>query len=163
MIPALMLAAALVAPDVPSDAITPGVDNPSVTQATIGQTICVHNWTKSVRPPASYTNALKVKQLKALGYPDQDPSHYEEDHRESLEVGGDPRDPANLYPEPYSPASGFGARVKDKLERSVGRAICATTITLEQGRAILKGNWIDAFHRYCGPTPSATCRVSSAP
>jgi hypothetical protein len=159
MIVGLVLAAALTASDVPNDATTPGVDNPAVTQQTIGQTICVHNWTKTVRPPASYTNALKVKQLKALGYADQDPSHYEEDHRLSIEDGGDPRAEGNLYPEPYDPASGYGARVKDKLETATSHAICAGTITLEQGRAILKGNWKDAFQRYCGTDPSADCKV----
>ena len=156
---ALLIAAALIVPDVPDDARTPGVDNPAVTQANIGQTICVHGWTSTVRPPASYTNALKRKQLAALGYADQNPAHYEEDHRESIEDGGDPRAPANLYPEPYFPPSGYGARVKDKLETATSHAICRRAITLAQGRAILKGNWRTAFARYCGLTPSATCNV----
>ena len=53
-----------------------------MTQATIGSAICVKGWTKTSRPPESYTNAPK----KALWhYPDRNPSHYEEDHLISLE------------------------------------------------------------------------------
>ena len=47
----------------PAHARTPGVTNPAVTKATIGTTICVKNWTKTIRPPTSYTNALKAKQM----------------------------------------------------------------------------------------------------
>ena len=32
---------------------SPGVLNPDVTQANINATICVHGWTKSIRPPTS--------------------------------------------------------------------------------------------------------------
>jgi hypothetical protein len=37
---------------------TPGVVNPDVTQANIGSTICRHGWTRTIRPPVEYTNAL---------------------------------------------------------------------------------------------------------
>ena len=46
---------------------TPGVLNPDVTQETINATICVHGWTKTIRPPTSYTNELKRKQLREYG------------------------------------------------------------------------------------------------
>jgi len=32
-------------------ASTPGAFNPDVRQSTIDQTICVHGWTKTIRPP----------------------------------------------------------------------------------------------------------------
>ena len=35
----------------------------NVTQATISSTICKTGWTATIRPPASYTNALKRAQL----------------------------------------------------------------------------------------------------
>jgi hypothetical protein len=47
----------------PSHVRTPGVTNPAVTKATIETTICVKNWTKTVRPTTTYTNALKLKQM----------------------------------------------------------------------------------------------------
>src|SRR5437660_7447025 len=50
----------------PDPATTPGVVNPDITQGNIGETICNPNWsTKSIRPPVSYTNHLKVQQLAA--------------------------------------------------------------------------------------------------
>src|SRR4051794_16847852 len=44
--------------------LTPGVLNPDVTQATIATTICVHGWTRTVRPPSSYTGDLKLRQMR---------------------------------------------------------------------------------------------------
>src|SRR5690349_18241184 len=65
---------------------TPGVPSPAVTQATIHATICVSGWTKTVRPPASYTDRLKVQQLAADSrYTDHNPAHFEEDHLIPLE------------------------------------------------------------------------------
>jgi len=81
---------------------SPGAVNPEVTQENIGETICVRGWTKGIRPPASYTSRVKRRQLAILGYADQNTTHYEEDHRVPLEVGGHPRDPRNLFPEPRS-------------------------------------------------------------
>jgi hypothetical protein len=41
----------------PDPTLTPGATNPDITQATIAATICNPNWsTKTIRPPASYTN-----------------------------------------------------------------------------------------------------------
>ena len=46
--------------------LTPGVLNAAVSQATIAQTICRRGWTRTIRPPTTYTNALKVRQLAQL-------------------------------------------------------------------------------------------------
>jgi hypothetical protein len=43
--------------------------NPAVTQATIEQTICVRGWTKTVRPPVSYTGSVKHKMMADSGVP----------------------------------------------------------------------------------------------
>src|SRR5262249_18370214 len=79
-------------------ALTPGVLNPDVAQATIAQTVCSHGWTKTVRPPTSYTSALKLVQIRAYGFAGG-AADYQEDHFISLELGGAPRDPKNLWPE----------------------------------------------------------------
>ena len=50
-----------------SPTLTPGSLNPDVTQATIGSTVCVRGWTATVRPPTSYTSALKVRQMAEYG------------------------------------------------------------------------------------------------
>src|ERR1700751_1081179 len=45
----------------PDPPCTPGATNPTVTQATIHQTICTSGWTATVRPPESYTEQLKYQ------------------------------------------------------------------------------------------------------
>src|SRR3989442_11910403 len=44
------------------------------------QTICVPGWTKTVRPPVTYTDSLKRKQMTERHLPGK-PADYEEDHR----------------------------------------------------------------------------------
>src|SRR2546425_4126736 len=64
---------------------TPGAVNPDITQTNINDTVCNRQWsTKSIRPPVSYTNQLKVQQLAVSKRKDKNPSHYEEDHLISL-------------------------------------------------------------------------------
>jgi hypothetical protein len=122
----LVLAApAVAAHRVLADAkLTPGVRNSHVTQRTIDSTICVKGWTKTVRPPVSYTNALKLKQM-AVYHEHGSPSLYEEDHLISLELGGSPRDPRNLWPEPIA-----RARVVDKIENQLHDDVCDGALTL---------------------------------
>jgi hypothetical protein len=75
----------------PDPTTTPGVVNPDIAQANVQATICNPQWsTKSIRPPVSYTNHLKVQQLAASRFKDKTPSHYEEDHFVSLELGREP-------------------------------------------------------------------------
>jgi hypothetical protein len=112
----------------PNPTLAPGAINPDVTQANIGKTICVRGWTKTVRPPTSYTSALKVQQLKAYHLPGS-PADYQEDHLISLEMGGNPTDPRNLWPEPYPRA----AQV-DKIENELNGEICSGKLTLAEAR-----------------------------
>jgi hypothetical protein len=107
---------------------TPGVLNPAVTQATIRSTICRHGWTSTIRPPASYTNDLKRRQMTEYG--ETGPlSAYQEDHLISLELGGHPTDPRNLWPEPYP-----RARRVDAIENELNAQVCAGTLTLAQAQ-----------------------------
>lgn len=115
-------------------ATTPGATNPAVTQSNIHSTICVSGWTKTIRPPASYTNALKKKQLRS--YSDKKPGDYEEDHLISLEIGGAPRDPKNLWPEPYP-----SARQKDQVEDKLKRLVCSGQVSLAYAQACIRKNW----------------------
>ena len=84
--------------DLPDPVRTPGEINPDVTQANLQSTVCVRGWTKSVRPPAYYTNRLKKLQIWQYGYADTNPRDYEEDHLIPLSVGGSTTDPRNLWP-----------------------------------------------------------------
>jgi hypothetical protein len=117
------------APAIVADAVrTPGVLDPDVTQATIGTTICVRGWTRSIRPPTEYTNALKLRQMRAYRETGP-PSAYQEDHLISLELGGHPTDPRNLWPEPYPRA----ARV-DTIENELNAQVCGGSLTLAQAQ-----------------------------
>lgn len=109
-------------------ALTPGALNPDVTQASIGATICKSGWTRTVRPPVSYTNALKVAQMQKYGLHGP-PSAYQEDHLISLELGGNPTDPRNLWPEPYPRAGQV-----DQIENQLNGLICSGKITLAEGQ-----------------------------
>jgi hypothetical protein len=111
-----------------SPARTPGVLNPNVTQANIRSTICRRGWTATIRPPVSYTNALKVRQMRQYGETGS-PSDYQEDHLISLEMGGNPTDPRNLWPEPYPRASEM-----DQIENELNSEICDGQLTLAQAQ-----------------------------
>ena len=107
---------------------TPGVLNPDVTQANIRSTICRHGWTATIRPPVSYTNALKRRQMRQYGETGS-MSDYQEDHLISLEMGGNPTDPRNLWPEPYPRAAEM-----DKIENELNSEICDGKLTLAQAQ-----------------------------
>jgi hypothetical protein len=56
-----------------------------------------------------------------------DPSHYEEDHLVALEIGGDGKDPKNLWPEPHEwKDNSFD---KDKIENWLHRQVCSGAMT----------------------------------
>jgi hypothetical protein len=109
--------------------LTPGVANPDVTQGSIGETICAQGWTQTIRPPSSYTDELKLEQMKAYGRRGT-ASDYQEDHLISLELGGDPTDPRNLWPEPIE-----RAREVDQTENELNAAVCSRRMTLEEGQS----------------------------
>jgi hypothetical protein len=134
----------------PNRSLTPGASNPAVTQATIHRTICRTGYTRTIRPPSSYTTALKVSQL-ASGYTYRGQtatSAYEEDHLISLELGGAASDRRNLWPEPY--AATQGARVKDLVENKLHDLICSGSISLATARLAIATNWWTAYQRYGG-------------
>ena len=107
---------------------TPGVLNPDVTQANIRSTICRHGWTATIRPPTDYTNGLKRRQMRAYGETGS-LSGYQEDHLISLELGGDPTDSRNLWPEPYPRAAEV-----DKIENELNAEVCSGQLTLAQAQ-----------------------------
>jgi hypothetical protein len=87
-----------------------------------------------VRPPVFYTNALKLKQMRQY-HETGSPSDYEEDHLIPLELGGAPRDPKNLWPEPHSQS-----KLSDPRETSLKRKVChqPPLLTLAQARADIR-------------------------
>jgi len=104
------------------------VINPDVTQRTIETTICMHGWTRTIRPPTDYTNALKLKQMRAYGVGGS-PSQYQEDHLISLELGGHPTDARNLWPEPYPRAAEV-----DSIENDLNAKVCSGALSLDEAQ-----------------------------
>ncbi|MFE0026098.1 hypothetical protein [Amycolatopsis sp. NPDC059021] len=126
----------------PDPACTPGATNPDVTQGTIGSTICVSGWTSTIRPPTSYTNGLKRQGIADYGYSDTNLADYEEDHFLPLELGGAPKDPKNLWPEPHS--GDQNSYSKDSVENAVKKAVCAGKVTLGDAQHAMLTNWTTA-------------------
>jgi len=114
-----------VSPDRASWILTPGVANPDVTQENIFETICKHGWTSTIRPPTDYTNALKVEQMEVY-HRVGTLSDFQEDHLISLELGGHPTDPRNLWPEPIERA----VEVDDSVEDALNEKVCSGEMTL---------------------------------
>ncbi len=158
-------------PGEPDAALTPGALNPAVTQATIHSTICISGWTATIRPSSSFTTALKINQIAKYGYGDTRTSSYEEDHLISLQLGGAPADPRNLWPEPYTAtlADGrsTGARTKDGFETRLKSAVCAGTITLAAAQGEIGVHWVHAYYGIAllvsSPTQAPTADVTPTP
>jgi hypothetical protein len=135
-----------IAGDLPDPRLTPGAIDPAVTQANIQQTVCVKGYTKTVRPPAYYTNKLKKRQIRQYGYADTNPKDYEEDHLIPLNIGGNPTDERNLWPEPRN--SEWDAAKKDELEFKLYKAVCKGKVSLKEAQDAYRNNWIQAYKKY---------------
>jgi len=71
--------------------------------------------------------ALAVDGYENRTASDKTPSHYEEDHFISLELGGNPRDPKSLWPEmwgtPGTPLTSRGPKAKDAVENELHKEV----------------------------------------
>jgi hypothetical protein len=150
----------------PDPSKTPGWPNPDITQDQIAQNICSKTWTTStIRPTEDYTTKLKLQQMKDLGLTGKE-ADYEEDHFISLEIGGNPSDPRNLWPEPWNlkvGANDYGAHTKDFVENFLHDEVCfsvpnhkvssgdkypaKTSITLVQAQQIITQDWYACFQK----------------
>lgn len=145
----------------PDPSCTPGATNPAVTQANIDVTICRSGWTETVRPPESYTEALKYTDMAAYGDTGS-AGGYEEDHFIPLELGGSPTSQLNLWPEP-----GASPNPKDAVEDAAKRAVCDGNMTLAAAQKAIATDWI-AFGQQLGvtsnqPAPAASPTPAAAP
>jgi len=135
-------------PDIyPDPARTPGAVNSEITQENIRETICNPRWsTKSIRPEENYTHRLKVEQIGEYGYSDSRLKDYEEDHFIPLELGGNPSDPKNLWPEPFETSvPDGGAHAKDKVENYLHAEVCSGSLTLDQARREISEDWYRVY------------------
>jgi hypothetical protein len=142
----------------PKAALTPGALNPAVTQGTIKQTICSAKWVAAARPsPTKLASQLQAS-LTAYGYTGQAAGNYVEDQLISINLGGSPTNPANLWPEPFrliAQPSGqnslngfpvdFGMRTKTAYESWLNQMVCAGSLPLAKAQQRLTANWIASW------------------
>ena len=125
---------------------TPGALNPKVTTSTLKATICnPHGYTSKIRPPASVTGREKVANARSYGFKTDKASLHdaEYDHLVSLQLGGDPNDPRNLWIEPPSPGHTPGAGPNND-KTHLHTAICNGSVTLAAAQKAIATNWVTA-------------------
>ena len=141
----------LFAADLPNHRVTPGMADERVTQENLNQTICSFtrpSWSKSNRPPSSYTSNLKKIQITQYGYSEISPAYYEEDHLIPISIGGAPHSPKNLWPQPRNTITEWSAEKKDRLEFALFKAVCKGEVKLVDAQQDISFNWIKAYEKY---------------
>jgi hypothetical protein len=86
-----------------------------------------------------------VQQIASYRYTDTNISDYEEDHYIPLELGGDPRDPRNLWPEPRYEANGGTAGDKDSVETRLKKLVCNGSVRLVVAQQAIADDWRTAI------------------
>ncbi len=66
----------------------------------------------------------------------------------SLELGGSPNSPHNLWPQP-----GASPNPKDKLELALYDLVCSHRMTLTDAQNAIAGNWVTTYHQVLGAEP----------
>lgn len=99
------------------------------------ENICIHGFTKTIRPPVSLTNEIKHRKLEAAGMPFS-AADTKLDHKIPLALAGAPDDERNLVIQ-----SNAESKDKDRVEVCLARTVCAGRITLEQAQLAIWENW----------------------
>jgi hypothetical protein len=133
----------------PDPHCTPGATNPRVTQANLSLTICKSGYTATIRPPASTTGTEKKASEAAYGFKGKY-STTEYDHLISLEIGGDPNSPLNLWPEPNKANAAGINNPKDHVENALKGLVCNAVhgkpyLPLVKAQFLIATNWITAL------------------
>lgn len=110
--------------------------NARVAEKTIKETICVHGWTKSIRPPVSYTNEIKREMMAEIGVPAEAEAEIKLDHIIPLALGGSPDSKLNLMLQPDDEA-----KDKDRVEVCLARMVCAGKVSLVDAQKAIWQNW----------------------
>jgi hypothetical protein len=113
--------------------------NPQVTDANIDRTICVIGYTRTLRPPTTYTNGVKAHLLDDAGLDRSHAGEYELDHIIPLEIGGNPEDPSNLQLQPWYGEN--SAHEKDGLENKLHNMVCRGEVTLVDTQHCIAEDW----------------------
>jgi hypothetical protein len=126
---------------------TPGSTNPRVTQSNLHRTICKSGYSSSIRPPESVTAVEKKANARSYAYKGS-LTQTEYDHLVSLELGGDPNDPRNLWVEPPSPGHRLSQTFrnpKDTVENEAHALICSGAVRLVPMQRAMAKDWTTAL------------------
>lgn len=88
---------------------------------------------------------LKIRQIRQYHYT-ADPKQFEEDHLVPITLGGCPRCPANLWPQPRN--GEWNAQKKDHLENIGNRLVCDGQVPLDVMQKAIATDWIKAYKEY---------------
>lgn len=136
----------------PDPNCTPGTTNPAVTQDNLSSTICRSGYTKSIRPTSSITGREKKANAASYGYTGA-LGNTEYDHLISLELGGSPNDPKNLWVEPggpdWKPSDKF-RNDKDDVENKMNALICSHKVSLADAQSAIANDWTTALSKVGG-------------
>ena len=113
----------------------PGATDPAITSANARQIVCRMGYTSTIRPTREWSHGVKVRLLAEQHLPGQI-KDYELDHLIPLNIGGAPRDPANLWLQRWDEA-----RAKDDDELELYHAVCSGRMTLEQAQRRMLDKW----------------------
>ncbi|WP_241827207.1 hypothetical protein [Streptomyces graminilatus] len=129
-------------------ACTPGAISPAVTQQNLRSTICAKGgYTSKVRPSTYVTGKEKKANALAYGFTGS-MRDAEYDHLISLQLGGDPNDPRNLWVEPADPGHRKGSGInnkKDPVETKLHTAVCKGQISLAAAQRAIVTDWTTAL------------------
>ncbi|MEU6070659.1 hypothetical protein ABZ864_41020 [Streptomyces sp. NPDC047082] len=129
-------------------ACTPGAISPAVTQTNLASTICrAGGYTKGIRPSTFVTGREKELNAASYGYTGR-MGNAEYDHLISLQLGGDPNDPRNLWVEPPDPGHKAGGGVnnkKDPVETKLHTAVCSGKVSLAAAQRAIVSDWTTAL------------------
>jgi hypothetical protein len=117
--------------------------NPDVRQDNLDTTTCLRGWTRTVRPPVSYTGEIKRRMMAEIGVPPEGELDVILDHRIPIVLGGSPDDPRNFILQPADES-----KDKDRVEVCLARTVCAGHISLDQAQRAIWENWRTAG-RFC--------------
>ncbi|MGY4921874.1 hypothetical protein [Streptomyces sp. 900105755] len=129
-------------------ACTPGAISPAVTQANLKTTICRKGgYTSGVRSFAYVTGKEKRLNAASCGCTGA-MGEAEYDHLISLQFGGEPNDPLNLWVEPtdrgHKTSQGVN-NLKDPVETTLHTAVRAGNVTLAQAQHAIVTDWTTAL------------------
>jgi hypothetical protein len=132
----------------PDPHCTPGATNPRVTQADLASTACKSGYTATIRPPAGITGPEKRASEAAYGFKGN-AGTTEYDHLISLELGGDPNSPLNLWPEPNASRAAGVNNPKDHVENELRVLVCNAIhgkpyLPLAKAQYLIATNWATA-------------------